>query len=198
MKLSTRPTRLALALFVVAALLLTVSPGVAKKKKTEGERYSLIAQGKGHTGFAAGRASRLTLNIKSWSTAEELAEIREIIARDDAKEIRKALGRAREVGTLNVPGQSGLDIIYTRKVVQDGKTYVTWAADRPWGSMPNATSDPNIRYLIAVSVMELDEEGNGSGVIAPAIEPEIADDGSMDIARSAADPITLTSVTLSK
>lgn len=146
------------AVALMSALLLSVSPAGAKKK--DRSRYNLIAQGKGHVGLAAGRASRLTLTISSWSTEEELAEIREIIARDDAKEIRKALGKAREVGRLQVPGQSGIDLIYS------------------------------------IQFDELDAEGKGTGVISPAIEPAMGDDGQLKIVHSVADPITLTSVTL--
>ena len=184
------------AVALMSVLLLTAAPAGAKKK--DRSRFNLIAVGQGHVGLAAGRASRLTLTISSWSSEEEIDDLREIIAGNDLKQIRKALNKAREVGRLQVPGQSGIDLIYSERVEQDGKTYVTWAADRPWGSIPNITTNTEIRFLVAFSVMELDADGKGTGVISPAIQPAMGEDGRMKIAHSAADPITLTSVTLQK
>lgn len=191
-----RAFNLLTAVGLMSALVLSSSPAGAKKK--DRLRFNLTAQGKGHVGLAAGRASRLTLNINSWSTPEELAAMREIIAGDDAKVIRKALAKSRVVGQLRVPGRSGIDLIYARRIEQDGKTYVSWMADQAWGSIPNVTTNTQVRYLVAVSRMELDAEGQGTGVIAPAIEPAIGDDGQVRIEHSVSDPVTLTSVTLQK
>ena len=193
---SLRKRNLFVALALLAALLLFGTPTAAKQK--DRLRYNLTAQGKGHVGLAAGRATRLILTINSWSTDAELQEIRDIIAGDDVKQIRKALSKAREVGRLQIPGQPGRDLIYTRKIERDGKTYVLWAADQAWGSIANITTNTEVKFLIAFSVMELDAEGKGTGVISPAVQPAIGDDGEMKIVHSVADPVTLTSVTLQK
>ena len=181
---------------LTSALFLSVSPAGAKKK--DRLRYHLTAQGQGHVGLAAGRASRLILTISSWSTEEEIAKIREIIAGQNTKEIRKALAKAREVGRLQVPGQSGIDLIYAQRIEEHGKTVVPWAADRPWGSVPNISTNTEVRFLIAFSVMELDAEGKGTGVISPAIQPALGDNGRLKIEHSMADPIKLTNVALQK
>ena len=66
---SLRKRNLFVALALLAALLLFGTPTAAKQK--DRLRYNLTAQGKGHVGLAAGRATRLILTISSWSTEAE-------------------------------------------------------------------------------------------------------------------------------
>ena len=118
----------------------------------------------------------------------------DLLSSNDDQKIRDTLDGLPAVGSLRVPGESSRDIRYAWKVEQNGQTLVTVMSDRPFLSTPGATSDGRVGYLVMVGQFALDSNGEGTGAIAPAIEPRFGEDGSLTIEHSAADPVKLTKV----
>jgi hypothetical protein len=194
-------TRNRLASTAATILLLTLAAGAPAlaQKNTAIERYVITAMGKGTVGLAAGRASRLDLNINRWSTPEERQELLDMIASDDGDAIRQYVERLDSIGRLRIPGQSGEDMRYAWLVEEDGRHIVTVMSDRPLASRPGATTNPSqVDYLVMVMRFALDEKNQGTGTLVPAIQPAFNDKGQLTIRNSAADPISLTRVTRKK
>lgn len=196
--------RLRVGVVRLAALILLVAglePGAraaAIKKADWVADYTAVAMGTGHSGAAAGRASRADIEIYRWTTPEERQAMLTLLATGDGKAIRSGLEDLEVVGRIRIPGQRGLDLVYAYQFEDAGKKTVVTAANRPLASLPGATSGNRVDYLVGVAILELDASGEGTGNIAPAIELAITPDGKINVAESAADPIRLTSVKSSK
>ena len=179
------------ACLVAGLLLVGVTPGAAKEKREVIERIEFVAIGKGHSGFAAGRASRLKLLVYRWTTPTERQEIIEVLSADDGPKVIADLEKRDVVGRLMIPGRSGVDLRYLWQVEQDGKTYVVGASERSLLSQPGRTTG-TAAYYLAVLQLEFNEAGEGHGVLAPGIYPRFESNGTVRIASTISDPITLT------
>ncbi len=184
------------SLFVVTLVVLTCVPVLAAETEVI-DRYSITAMGKGHSGLAAGKATKLTLVIYRWTTPEERRDIITMMGGPDGKAIIKNLETREVVGRLMIPGQPGVDLRYTWKVDQDGKTYVVGAAERSLLSEPGAVTG-DAKFYVAVMQLELDASGKGTGTLAPGIEPVFYTNGTVKIEASVGDPIDLTRVVQEK
>jgi hypothetical protein len=193
-----RLARAAATILIAATLHAAPSAAASIKKADWVADYTAIAMGTGHVGAAAGRASRFEIEIYRWTTPEERQTILKLIQTGDAKAIRKGLDDLEEVGRIRMPGQAGYELVYAFEFDEGGKKRVVAATNRPFLSMPGATSGNSVDFLVGVAMLELEASGDGTGVVAPAIELAIDASGKMDITESAADPVQLTSVTSNK
>jgi hypothetical protein len=182
---------------IVASVHFGALAATIKKADWVGE-YQAVAMGTGHVGAAAGRASRVDLDVYRWTTPEERKAILEVLATGDAKKIRKGLDSLPDVGRIRLPGTSGYELIYAYQFDEGGKKRVVVAANRPFMSLPGATMGNTVDFLVGVAVLELDASGEGTGTMAPAIELAFKPDGELEITESAADPVQLTSVKSTK
>jgi hypothetical protein len=176
---------------VLALAAITAAPVLGKAKKQVIEKYRFNALGRGHHGFAAGKATRLDLLVYRWTTPEEREEIISTLGGDDGDEIVRYLEGLEIVARLRIPGQQGVDLRYAWTVEQDGKTYVIGVSERSLLSRPMATTGDAPFYL-AVLQLQFPEEGKGGGILAPSIYPVFQPDGRVEIKATVSDPITLT------
>ena len=185
--------RLVVPIVIAGAIHSGAAAERVKKTDWVGE-YSAIAMGSGHVGAAAGRAGRVDIDIYRWTTPEERQKILDLLATGDGKAIRAGLDKLEDVGRIRMPGQSGFELIYAYQFEQAGKKTVVVAANRPMASLPGATSGGSVDFLVGIAVLDLDESGEGTGTMVPAVELEIQESGQIDISESAADPVNLTNV----
>ena len=178
------------ACLVAGLLFVGVTPGAAKDKREVIERIQFVAIGAGHSGFAAGRTSRLKLLVYRWTTPAERQEIVEVLSSDDGPTVIADLEQREVVGRLMIPGRSGVDLRYLWQVEQDGKTYVVGASERSLLSQPGRTTG-TAAYYIAVLQLEFNEAGEGHGLLAPGIYPKFESNGTISIASTVSDSITL-------
>jgi hypothetical protein len=182
--------RVAAATFI-AAVLMAVAAGAAVKKADWVGDYTATAMGTGHVGAAAGRASRINIEIYRWTTPAERQTILDLIATGDGKKIRAGLDQLEHIGRIRVPGEQGYELVYAWQVEEGGKKHVIAAMNRPFMSLPGATTGNSVDFLVGVAMLDPAE---ATGVIAPAIELAIKPDGQIDITESAADPVKFTNV----
>ena len=193
---TNRVRRLLTVCSVATALLLAAGPTIAQKNKVI-DRYNIIAQGTGHYGLPAGRASRLELVVYRWTTADERTDIIKTLGSDDGKAVIKYLEGLDVVGRIMIPGESGVDLRYLWNVEQDDKNYVIGMSQRSLLSQPGATTG-DAPYYLAVLQLELDKEGKGKGVLAPGIHPTFHSNGTVNIESTIASSVELTSATRKK
>jgi hypothetical protein len=178
---------------VLAVAIPCVTLAATPKKADWVGSYEATAMGTGHSGAAAGRASRVIIDLYRWTTPEERQAILEVIKTKNGKQIRKALDDLEDIGRLRIVGEPGYAIDYAWRVESGGKTNIVFALNRALASAPGVVSG-SPEFLVGVGVLELDSSGKGVGQLAPAIEFEVKEDGSIDITDSAADPVRLTTV----
>ena len=180
---------------ILVGVLAAAAPLAAQKNKKKGseERYRAIAIGTGHVGAAAGHAMFIDFTIERWTTPEETTKILNVIATNDGNKIQRFLEDLPSVGRINLRGQRGEDLRYAFEFEDGGQRILVVASDRPVASLPLLHS-PGIEYLVAVGILRLDEDGNGTGELMPAIELKM-EDGRIEVVASAADPLKLTKVT---
>ena len=190
---SRRPTSLLLgSLLILSASL--APPLLA----AEIERFDVVAMGKGHAGFAAGKATRLTIVVDKYSTLEDRAKLIETVTQGDGQKINKYLEDLPRIGTVQIPGQPSKDLKYIYNyTMDDGSRQVVMGTNRSYLSQEAPRSDGSVEYLMAIIAFSLDKNGKGDGTLAPAAEMKIVD-GKVTQTNSAADPITLTSVVSKK
>ena len=144
---TNRVRRLLTVCSVATALLLAASPTIAQKNKVI-DRYNIIAQGTGHYGLPAGRASRLELVVYRWTTADERTDIIKTLGSDDGKAVIKLgsvhSGRGRspmlqlDIGnaTAELAVARGADsfhlLIYPRLSIDADGGETDWAEDAPY------------------------------------------------------------------
>ena len=180
------------SLLILGALLAT--PLLA----AEIERFEVIAQGKGKSGFAAGQATRLNIIVDKYSTLEDRAKLIDTISHGDGQMINKYLEKLPRIGVIQIPGQPGKDLKYIYNyTMDDGSRQVVMGADRPYLSATAPTRGGDVEYLMVVVAFTLDKNGRGDGTLAPAAEMQFVN-GKVKETNSAADPITLTSVVSKK
>lgn len=187
-------TAITAALLIVASLHSGAASGAVKKADWVAD-YTAVAMGTGHVGAAAGRASRVKIEIYRWSTPQERQAILDLIATGDGKKIREGLDDLEHIGRIRMPGQQGYELIYAWQTEEAGKKLVVAAMNRPMASLPGATSGGSVDFLVGVAVLD---PGAGTGTIAPAIELAIKPDGRIDITESAADPLKLSGLKAEK
>ena len=185
------PVRVVLVMVMAAAALASVASAAKIKKADWVADYSATAMGTGHVGAAAGRASRIEIELYRWTTPAERQKILDVIAAGDAKKTRNALDDMEHIGRIRMPGQKGYELVYAWQVEEGGKKSIVFAMNRPFASLPGATMGNSVDFLVGVGVLDPAAQ---SGVIAPAIELAIKPDGKIDITESAADPVKLTNV----
>ena len=184
-----------LATAAMAQRVLATSAEAQKKEKEDPwvERFTTSAVGGGHQGAAAGIAARIDFIVERWTTSEERAEILKLLATNDGRQITKGLGKLDTVGRIRIPGERGYDLRYAYEWKSEGKRTIVLASDRPLAST-DMMHTPDIDYLVALIVFEVDDTGRGTGYIQPAIELEMTPAGDLKPKLSAADPIPLTDV----
>ena len=188
-----RLARVAAPILIAVAIHSGVSAAGVKKADWVGD-YGAVAMGTGHTGLPAGRATRIDIDIYRWTTPEERQTILELLATGDGKAIRAGLDDLEDVGRIRMPGQSGYQLVYAWQIEEAGKKRVVVAMNRPFLSSPGATTGNSVDYLVGIAVLDFEGSAEGKGMIAPAVELEIKENGQIDVSESAADPVQLTSV----
>jgi hypothetical protein len=185
------PGRVVMAGVLAAALLASAASAAKIKKAHWVADYSATAMGTGHVGAAAGRASKIEIELYRWTTHAERQKILDVIAAGDAKKTRAALDDLEHIGRIRMPGQQGYELVYAWQVEEGGKKSIVFAMNRPFMSVPGATMGNSVDFLVGVGVIDPAAQ---TGVIAPAIELAIKPDGRIDVSESAADPVKLTNV----
>lgn len=158
-------TRQGLAIGVVLGTCLTLATNVSAQS---GDTFTATASVKTAGGAAASAPITITVNRKT-PTAEAETLVKAFVTGGPAA-LRKALVGVPDTGTIAVGAGAPTPTRITIERPTSGGRLLTIVADSPilfiGGSLPNAR--PKEGYDFAVVDLQLDAQGAGSGVMAPA------------------------------
>ncbi len=159
-----RVIRLVSLLAVLAGL--AMMPIAAKSKKSKPERFrgNAVSIGTSKTATA-----RVDIVISRWTTPEERQALLAVLTDGGSKALSEALTREPEAGFVLID-QERKTLRYTRQWEQDGKRMIVAATDRPirYGEIRHGARSSD--KTVSLVQLELDENGNGEGSMALAVE----------------------------
>ncbi len=164
---SSKASRFVLAIGLL--VLLTVSPTLAKDKKTVIETFTAFA-----TNLGVGAATQININLFEFTSEEERKQLIDTFVAGGGAALYKALDdmtMAEEKAYMRIGGSQGYQLFYAYEAMVEGKRQVVFVTARPitmGESLSNSRSLDNNLTLVAI---QLDPEtGEGTGAMSLATE----------------------------
>jgi hypothetical protein len=149
-----------------------------------------------------GRASTGTLdiNIERWSTPEEAARLRDILAEKGEGALLEALQKLPRVGSIQRTGQLGWDIHFAQQIpASNGSRRIVIATDRPMSFWEAANRPRSADYAFTLAEIRLGPDGKGEGKLVPAAKIDYnKETNTLEIENYNTEPVRLTQVEVVK
>jgi len=118
---------------------------------------------------ARARTGTLDIAIERWSTPEEAARLRDILAEKGADDLLEALQKIKpRAGYIRSSTSLGWDIQYAREQPSGDGRRVIIATDRPMSFWELSTRPRSAEYEFTLAEIRLSKDGKGEGKLAPA------------------------------
>jgi hypothetical protein len=161
------------------------------------QTYSATAFGQ--AGVAAGKSFGLTVYVTGWTSDEQVQEFAATLKNSGPNGLVSALENTKDVGRLAPTGSvgSGFRIARIRKI-PDAGFRVIMATNRPI-SFPELYNGTRSRdYQFGIVVLNVDQNGKGTGTFAPACKVKFNKKGELEIEHYGQKPLRLANVRLEK
>ena len=150
---------------------------------------------------ARARTGTLDIAIERWSTPEEAARLRDILAEKGADDLLEALQKIKpRAGYIQRTGQLGWDIHFAQQVVaSNGSRRIILATDRPMSFFEAANQTRSADYAFTLAEIRLGPDGKGEGKLVPAAKIDYDKEGNtLEIENYETEPTRLTQVEIEK
>jgi hypothetical protein len=150
---------------------------------------------------ARARTGTLDINIERWSTPEEAARLRAVLAEKGADALLEALQKMKpRAGSIQRTGQLGWDIHFAQQVVaSNGSRRIVIATDRPMSFWEAANRPRSADYQFTLAEIRLRPDGKGEGKLVPAAKIDFdAESNTLEIENYDTEPTRLTQVQIEK
>jgi hypothetical protein len=147
------------------------------------------------------RTGTLDITIERWSTPEEAARLRDILAEKGADALLEALQKMKpRAGSIQRTGQLGWDIHFAQQVVaSDGSRRIIIATDRPMSFWEAANQPRSADYAFTLAEIRLGPDGKGEGKLVPAAKIDFdKESNTLEIENYNTEPTRLTQVEIEK
>jgi hypothetical protein len=147
------------------------------------------------------RTDTLDIAIERWSTLEEAARLRDILAEKGADDLLEALQKIKpRAGYIQMTGQLGWDIHFAQQVVaSNGSRRIIIATDRPMSFFEAANQPRSADYAFTLAEIRLGPDGKGEGKLVPAAKIDYDKEGNtLEIENYNIEPTRLTQVAIEK
>jgi hypothetical protein len=196
-----------LAAFVVA---LPAGQLAAQETQTSGDKWEQPSLPETFSAFAVvmgaiatGATESIMIRITRWSTAEERESLLATIIEnpDDKEALSKALQKQTETGFIKSSTVDGrwpserLRYAWQWRVKGTGKRRIVLALDRPIGGIELWASARTLDYQVSIIVLDIDENGQGEGILSVGTKVSYDKDLQRIIMESySTEPVRLTTV----
>ena len=161
----------------------------------ERETFNALAQS-----LAAGVSGQtnVIIQISRWTTDEQADHLMSVLAEQNTEKLADELRRQPETGRIRIPGQVGTawPLRYADQYTEDGKRYITLAADRPidfWEAVQRQRRTWN--YQITLIELVVDDRGEGEGTMQVGVELRVdPETGTITVKDMTTQPIRLSRV----
>jgi hypothetical protein len=150
---------------------------------------------------ARARTGTLDIVIERWSTPEEAARLRDILAEKGADDLLEALQKTKpRAGYIQRTGQLGWDIHFAQQVVaSNGSRRIILATDRPMSFFEAANQTRSADYAFTLAEIRLGPDGKGEGKLVPAAKIDYDKEANtLEIENYNIEPTRLTQVEIAK
>ena len=118
----------------------------------------------------SGRSGVLDVMIKQWSTAEQAQALQAAVDDQGNEQVVKLLGKMPQLGYLQVPGELGLDLHFTRVMPGPENTRQILALTDRWLHVREMMNDSiTTDYPLTVVQLVIKPNGDGTGVVMPMV-----------------------------
>jgi hypothetical protein len=150
---------------------------------------------------ARSRTGTLDINIERWSTPEEAARLRDILAEKGGDALLEALQKMKpRAGSIQRTGQLGWDIRFAQQTVaSNGSRRIVIATDRPMSFWEAANRPRSSDYAFTLAEIRIGPDGKGEGKLVPAAKIDYDKEANtLEIENYNIEPTRLTEVTIEK
>lgn len=136
----------------------------------------------GQAGPAAGKTFGVTIFITGWTTDAEEQEFSATLKSKGPDALVSALEKAKDVGRVAPTGSTGTGFRIARyHTSPGGGQHIVLVTNRPmsFGELVNGTR--STQYQFGIVVLDLDKDGKGSGILAPACKIKFNKQGQREI-----------------
>lgn len=182
-------------LFILAALVNSTATSAQSSEPVPGVPAQYAATAIGQAGVTAGKSFVLTVYLEALTSDGEIQELMGILKAKkqdgvvSAMENMKDKGRVAPVGTVG----TGMRVVRMRPNSRGGY-HIVLATNRPI-SFPELYNGTRSRdYPIGIVVLDVDKDGKGGGLFAPACKIKFNKKNELEIEHYSQKPFRLTNV----
>jgi hypothetical protein len=149
----------------------------------------------GQAGAAAGKSSGVTIYLTGFTSDQDIQEYAATLKSKGQDGLVSALEKAQDVGRVAPTGSVGTGFRIVRvHPDKNGGVRITMATNRPisFGELFNNTRSRD--YPIGIVILNVDKDGNGSGLLSTACKVKFSKKGDLEIEHYGQKPWRLTNL----
>ena len=145
-------------------------------------------------------ATTYDINIERWSTPEEAARLKHILAEKGADALLETVQKLPRVGSIARTGHLGWDIRFAQQIAAaGGGRRIVIATDRPMSFWEASNQPRSADYAFTLAEVRLGPDGKGEGKLVPAAKIEYDQESkTLEIENYNIEPVRLTQVEVVK
>jgi hypothetical protein len=193
-----KPICLRTAIILVCAAVSGVAAQETQKsnsKPTLPAKYEATAFDQ--TGALGSKSFGLTIYVNGLSSEAEIRELRGVLKDKGQDGLVSALQKMKDQGRLSSTGDTGYGMrLATMLPKKDGGYHIVLVTVTPINFLEGASSKRSRDYPLGIVVLDVDKNGKGSGVFAPACSLKINEKDELEMERYGDKPYRLENVRL--
>jgi hypothetical protein len=148
----------------------------------------------------ASAATTYDIIIERWSTPEEAARLKDVLAEKGADALLETLQKLPRVGSIARTGRLGWDIHFVQQIAAaGGGRRIIIATDRPMSFWEAANQPRSADYAFTLAEIRLGPDGKGEGKLVPAAKIEFdSESNTLEVENYNNEPVRLTQVEVVK
>jgi hypothetical protein len=195
-----KPRYAAAALVLMCAVL---SAGAAQDSQKSDSKPTLPAKYEATAidpkGTMGTKAFSLTMYVNALSSDGEIRELSGILKEKGQDGLVKAMQNIKDQGRLNSTEDTGFGMrVVTMLPKKQGGQHVVFVTDRPINFKDVVGSSRSRDFPFGIVVLDVDENGKGTGVFAPACSLKFNEKNELEMERYGTQPYRLENVYLQK
>ena len=145
-------------------------------------------------------ATTYDINIERWSTPEEAARLKDVLAEKGADALLETVQKLPRVGSIARTGHLGWDIRFAQQIAAaGGGRRIVIATDRPMSFWEASNQPRSADYAFTLAEVRLGPDGKGEGKLVPAAKIEYDQESkTLEIENYNIEPVRLTQVEVVK
>jgi hypothetical protein len=195
-----KPICLRTAIILVCAAVSGVAAQEAPKsgsKPTLPAKYEATAFDQTAALGSKSKSFGLTIYVNGLSSEAEIRELRGVLKDKGQDGLVNALQKMKDQGRLSSTGDTGYGMrLATMLPKTDGGYHIVLVTDTPINFLEGASSKRSRDYPLGIVVLDVDKNGKGSGVFAPACSLKINEKDELEMERYGDKPYRLENVRL--